>query len=205
MRMKLAVFMSLAALSFLVEAGPTWKKSATIPIVTEGAACNSTTDRVGVTAANVILSCQSGVWHTASLAVAFRSDNSTNSQYVAGGGVTAYLGNFNSVSLNLGSGFNPVTGVFTAPRSGFYYFTGYSQVAQGQLPSGIPVYTYIIGPQDTCRTQLNQISSYDSQTTTVSCLMRATAGDQFRLATYFNYAGSFLMNSYMFSGFFVGS
>lgn len=150
-------------------------------------------------------SCQSdGKWHTASYAVAFRADNTTFSQYVAGGSA-AYLGNFNSTSLNHGGGFDSVSGIFTAPRAGLYYFTGYSQVAQLQLPAGVVAYSYVIGPQDSCRTQLNQISTNDSQTTPISCLVRASAGDQFRLAIYFNILGAYLLNSYMFSGFFVGA
>lgn len=52
----------LASISLSLQAAPTWKKAATIPIVVEGAACNSTTDRIGLTSGNVILSCQSGAW-----------------------------------------------------------------------------------------------------------------------------------------------
>jgi len=62
----IAVFVKAMLLLVLVsgvEASPTWKKTASIPIVTEGTACNPATDRVGVTSGNLILSCQSGVWH----------------------------------------------------------------------------------------------------------------------------------------------
>ena len=57
---------ALIASSLHASAAPTWKKGMAIPVVTEGSACNSATDKIAVTSTNLIVSCQSGgVWKKA--------------------------------------------------------------------------------------------------------------------------------------------
>lgn len=45
-----------------VIAEPVWRKGAAIPVVLEGAPCNSVSDKIAVTSGNSIVSCQSGSW-----------------------------------------------------------------------------------------------------------------------------------------------
>lgn len=60
---KRAALLALSGISFGVMAGPTWQRAAAIPVVAEGAACNSATDKIGVSSGNTMtLYCQSGVW-----------------------------------------------------------------------------------------------------------------------------------------------
>ena len=55
-------FLMLVACSLNVAAGPVWKKGVTLPVVVEGSACNSASDKIGMSSSNVVLSCQSSVW-----------------------------------------------------------------------------------------------------------------------------------------------
>jgi len=55
------------SLASICDAAPIWKKIQTFATATEGAACNPTTDKAGITTGNQILSCQSGVWTRSSI------------------------------------------------------------------------------------------------------------------------------------------
>jgi len=60
---KLIAILAFSGISFGIAAEPKWQKAAAIPIAVEGAACNSATDKIGVTSGNqLMLYCQSGVW-----------------------------------------------------------------------------------------------------------------------------------------------
>ena len=61
------VFLMLAICSLNAAAGSVWKKGVTLPVVVEGSACNSASDKVGISSGNVVLSCQGDLWRASAI------------------------------------------------------------------------------------------------------------------------------------------
>lgn len=79
----------------------TWSKLATIPVVVAGASCNSTTQRIGVTSGNVILSCQSGSWQRAAKQAAITCPAGQSLYAIDGNGTFACRANTASTVAGL--------------------------------------------------------------------------------------------------------
>lgn len=131
--------------------------------------------------------------------IAFRG---TSTQSIANSASATAVTTYSEV-FDLGANFDPVTGLFTAPLSGYYCFVGIAGFTNLTASSRMGVFVITSGGQRASQQQSNTSSLYDP----VACCMliaSMTIGDTCQMSA-FQDAGSFSLNTESsFSGYFIG-
>jgi hypothetical protein len=119
---------------------------------------------------------------------------------------TTEITGYDAAIFNRGSSFSSSTGRFTASIAGVYSFNAYVQWASSpSIAAGTILYSFLrVNGTTITRTQLDAITTGDSQTVGVALLYQLSVGDYVSLAVYQSSGGNRTINSGAFMGYLVG-